>query len=410
MDSDKKEATPQGERNMATINRQGFIQYFNTKYGKGFTFNSKRINKRFDSIEAAGITEEDLYQYIEVNHSDDLYEIVDLAKLVDFKKSKKVETTQVQPEEERAQAQMGLGMLEKALARVMVEEYAPKLAEATYENIDNYIKATYGPIQRKISFELPQRKGKMEQTTHERFETVLKFVLADEPVMLVGPAGTGKNVICKQIAEAMNLEFYFSNAVTQEYKLTGFIDANGTYHETQFYKAFKDGGVFMLDEMDASIPEVLIILNSAIANRYFDFPTGKIEAHPDFRLVAAANTFGTGASYTYTGRNQLDGASLDRFAVINIDYSKDIENSLTDDKELLKFIRKFRTACGKNGINHIVSYRAITRLNKLKEVMELDELLKYCLLKNLEKDDLNMIVREFKDNSRWTEALKKVIE
>ena len=40
-----------------------------------------------------------------------------------------------------------------------------------------------------------------------------------------------------------------------------------------------------LTKWEGSIPETLIILNSAIANRYFDFPIGKVEAHPDFRIV-----------------------------------------------------------------------------------------------------------------------------
>ena len=137
--------------------------------------------------------------------------------------------------------------------------------------------------------------------THEKLEEVLSFVQMNEPVMLVGSAGTGKNVICSQIAELLDLEFYFSNAITQEYKLTGFIDANGRYHETQFYKAFKNGGLFMLDEIDASIPETLIILNSAIANRYFDFPNEKVYAHENFRVISAGNTFGKGASYEYVG-------------------------------------------------------------------------------------------------------------
>ena len=77
----------------------------------------------------------------------------------------------------------------------------------------------------------------------------------------------------------------------------------------------------MLDEMDASIPEVLVILNAAIANRYFDFPApiGYVEANPNFRVIAAGNTTGHGADFEYVGRNQLDGASLDRFAVVKID-------------------------------------------------------------------------------------------
>ena len=132
--------------------------------------------------------------------------------------------------------------------------------------------------------------------------------------MLTGAAGTGKNVICKQVAQALGLKFYFSNAVTQEYKLTGFTDANGRYQPTQFYKAFTEGGVFMLDEIDASIPEVLVILNSAIANGYFDFPApiGYVDAHPDFRVVAAGNTTGNGADFEYVGRNQLDASSLEQ--------------------------------------------------------------------------------------------------
>ena len=79
-----------------------------------------------------------------------------------------------------------------------------------------------------------------------------------------------------------------------------------------------------MDEMDASIPETLIILNAAIANRYFDFPNGKVSANPNFRVIAAGNTVGTGADNNYTGRYCLDRASLDRFAMVNIDYSEKI--------------------------------------------------------------------------------------
>ena len=164
----------------------------------------------------------------------------------------------------------------------------------------------------------------------------------------------------------------------------------------------------MLDEIDASIPEVLVILNAAIANRYFDFPNGKIEAHKDFRVIAAGNTFGHGASYEYVGRNQLDGASLDRFAQVIIDYSPRIEESLTKDSELLNFIRKFRKECQKNGINHIVSYRTLTRLDKMRDVMPIDKILKTCLIKNMESDDLNMIVRSFGADTRWEEGLRQV--
>lgn len=168
----------------------------------------------------------------------------------------------------------------------------------------------------------------------------------------------------------------------------------GNYQPTQFYKAFTEGGVFMLDEMDASIPEVLVILNAAIANRYFDFPApiGYVEAHPDFRVIAAGNTVGNGASYEYVGRNQLDAASLDRFAIVKIDYSEAIENSVAGDVELAQFCRDFRKAARNAGQQVIVSYRAIGRLAKMMQILPMDEALETCLVKGIEKDDLNIII------------------
>lgn len=263
-------------------------------------------------------------------------------------------------------------------------------------------------------------KNKVSGITHEQFENILAFVSMNEPVMLVGPAGTGKNVICKQVADALGLEFYFSNAVTQEYKLTGFLDAMNRYEETQFFKAFKYGGLFMLDEMDASVPEALIVLNCAIANGYFDFPLhGKVMAHEDFRIIACANTFGTGASAMYVGRNQLDGATLNRFAIIEVDYDSKIEELVatkedgTVDTDLVDFARAIRNAFDKNGVQHIVSYREIGRINKMvnQAKMNIVTAVKSCLIKGLEVDSIRLAkdrLSELKDNVYY-KALNKLI-
>lgn len=241
--------------------------------------------------------------------------------------------------------------------------------------------------------------NKLTEITHESFELVLKVVNEDLPVYLVGPAGSGKNVICKQVAKALGLNFYFTNAVTQEYKLTGFIDANGTFHETEFYKAFKDGGLFFLDELDASIPEVLVILNAAIANRYFDFPNGKIEAHKNFRVIAAGNTFGTGADSVYTGRFQLDGASLDRFTIIPIGYSERIEKSITNNnRDLIAFCHSFRKTVTALQAPYIFSYRALVSITALEETLGVANTLKMCLFKSMQKDDLSTIYSKMRES------------
>jgi MoxR-like ATPase len=185
----------------------------------------------------------------------------------------------------------------------------------------------------------------------------------------------------------------------------------GKFHETEFYKAFTQGGLFMLDEMDASIPETLVVLNAAIANRYFNFPApiGYVEAHPNFRVIAAGNTYGTGADMNYVGRAQLDAASLNRFAMVKVDYSEAIENNCAGgDKELADFARDYRKAAKKAGVNVVVSYRDITRLAKMTKLLSLEEALETCLVKGLEKDNVNSIVNAITANSKYKTALKNL--
>lgn len=312
------------------------------------------------------------------------------------------------------QVQYSMGILEQAVVGLIAKTQAERIENEIMGNVEStirdFIQREYGAIERKITTVIDGRKAEVDGVQHEKFETVLKFVANNEPVFLTGPAGSGKNVLCKQIAQALGLKFYFTNAVTQEYKLTGFTDAMGNYQPTQFYKAFTEGGVFMLDEMDASIPEVLVILNAAIANRYFDFPApiGYVEAHPDFRVIAAGNTTGNGADFEYVGRNQLDAASLDRFAVVEIDYSPTIEMSVAgNDEELVEFCRAFRREAQRAGCMVIVSYRGIGRLAKMLKIMDLKEAIKTCLVKGLNGDSVRMIAHEM-PNSKYKQALESI--
>ena len=308
-----------------------------------------------------------------------------------------------------------LDIIGKAVADLIVQTQAENIEKDIMGNVQeevrNFISKEYGPIERKIMVDVSGKKAELHGVLHAQFDNVLHLVSKNIPVFLVGPAGSGKNVLCKQVAEALGLKFYFTNAVTQEYKLTGFTDAMGNYQPTQFYKAFTEGGLFMLDEMDASIPEVLNILNAAIANKYFDFPApiGYKEAHPDFRVVAAGNTTGHGADYQYVGRNQLDAASLDRFLPIPVDYCKEIEDSLAGSTMLADFCRAFRDAAKKVGVGIIVSYRAISNLANVLDVMSVEDAIRYCLVKDLEKDDVNLITNEL-PNSDYKTALRHVWE
>lgn len=285
----------------------------------------------------------------------------------------------------------------ESVVKTVIGPQGQTIVDRVMPDIEARIKEQYGYLPEVHEIVSLKGKNKVIGDTHEEFDTILQMVQMNIPVYLIGKAGCGKNVICKQVAEGLGLDFYFTNAVTQEYKLTGFIDANGNYHETQFYKAFTKGGLFFLDEMDASIPEVLIILNAAIANRYFDFPTGKVEAHPDFRVIAAGNTFGTGADNNYTGRYCLDRASLDRFAVVDVNYSTKIESAITDGNEdLMDFCHIVRIVAKKSGINCLFSYRTLERISLLEKIMPLSKVLKVSLIKELDSDSVNILNREVK--------------
>ena len=310
----------------------------------------------------------------------------------------------------------GLSFITNVVAQMVsqmkTEEIEKSVTDKLRDKIDQYIFDTYGAIEKKVTLVSEFGKKELPGVQHKKFETVLKFVANDEPVYLAGPAGSGKNVICKQVAEALGLDFYFTNAVTQEYKLTGFTDANGIFHESQFYKAFTKGGVFMLDEMDASIPEVLIILNAAIANRYFDFPApiGKVDANPNFRVIAAGNTTGHGADASYVGRNTLDAASLDRFAMIEIDYDGRIEMNVTENSaELVKFCRDFRKAADLAGLCITVSYRAMGRMSKMEKLLDKVEMLQTCLIKGLEKDDMKILQSHMTVRNDYYDAFARAI-
>lgn len=302
--------------------------------------------------------------------------------------------------------------LEEILMKTIAEQSVDSIVEMAKPMLEKHIIDTFGCLPQVHEVKTPAGKHEVKGIVHECFDKVLSLVSADIPVFLSGAAGTGKNVICKQVAEGLGLDFYFTNAVTQEYQLKGFIDANGKYHETQFFKAFTQGGLFFLDEMDGSIPETLIILNAAIANRYFDFPTGKFEASPDFRIIAAGNTVGTGADIEYTGRFQLDASSLDRFALICVDYSPAIEKAVTNSNfDLCSFARTFRKITEKAGIRCLCTYRALERITKLESMFALDDVLKMALTKGLGKDDLNVIIKGFVQeniNNKYVEALKKI--
>lgn len=165
---------------------------------------------------------------------------------------------------------------------------------------------------------------------HAQFPTLLAIMARRLNIMLVGPAGSGKTVACHKAADALGLPFGAMSVgpQTTQSQVFGYMDAHGNYVPTEFYRRYKDGGVFLFDEIDAGNPGVLTSLNQAIENGACAFPSGMVPKHPDFIAVACANTFGTGASREYVGRLQLDAATLDRFVNLQWNYDASLERDI----------------------------------------------------------------------------------
>lgn len=250
------------------------------------------------------------------------------------------------------------------------------------------------------------------QVKHSKYETIKTCMTCGIPVYLAGPAGSGKNFTVEQIVNELGWDFYFSNSVQQEYKLTGFIDAGGDFHETEFYKACtsENDSVFFLDEMDASILEVLVLLNAAIANGYFEFPTGRVDLD-NVHFVAAGNTVGSGSDEMHTGRMVIDQATLDRFAIIEFGYDTGIEMLMAEnDDDLVDFIHSLRKSAEDNGVRATFSYRCITMAKKLENAgMPLVDVIKIAVVKGLDKDTINtLFVKTVNSDNRFAKAFKKV--
>ena len=243
------------------------------------------------------------------------------------------------------------------------------------------------------------------QLFHNKFEEVVKVLSLRLHPLLVGPAGSGKNVILEQAAKALKLNFYYVNDVTEEHKVMGFVDANGKFQQTQFFKAFTKGGLIMIDEMDNSHPSALLAINAALGtgyHQYLTFPDGILyESNPDFYLAAAANTYGTGSDQIYCGRSSLDGASLNRFLPIFIDYDKNLEQNLVKNTSILNLFWQVRESINKNKIRHVISTRNIVNADRMlnSNMFTINNIFDYTIIQSMNEDDLRMILKDLSNCS-----------
>lgn len=137
--------------------------------------------------------------------------------------------------------------------------------------------------------------------------------------MLVGQSGSGKTQVSIEYALNKEIPYVLQQGHSQLTvdDLLGYKSiTDGTYFPSLLRDAVENGKIFIIDEIDACNPNVLLALNS-LKNKKFQFPDALIDIHPDFRLIATANTLEY--SDVYNGRSKLDKATLARYKIIKYD-------------------------------------------------------------------------------------------
>lgn len=219
------------------------------------------------------------------------------------------------------------GIPANALLHAMTMHWKPELRrEAGIADFDFHA----------LSREIMKDRGIDPTGKHVLFGYVIVLAEHRQPIMLVGPAGTGKSKLALQISEYLGLDYGETpmTAGATRGDLLGRMTANPNepFILSKFAELYSNGGVFNFEEIDAADPGMLIVLNNALAgDQLFNSSNGKnYKRHEDFVAISTANTYGIGANVEYTGREKLDAATIDRWRMgrVFIDLDENVETGI----------------------------------------------------------------------------------
>jgi MoxR-like ATPase len=229
---------------------------------------------------------------------------------------------------------------------------------------------------------------------HYLLPKLIKALSAKVNVWIAGPSQGGKTTAAKAAAKALGLKFHFHGSMTMAHQLEGFVDGAGHYHETQFVQAFRNGGLVLLDEVDRGSNEALLAMNAPLANRIMSLPNGElIEAHPDFVCIAAANTWGGGATSDYCGAARIDAAFLQRFgARLAWDYDTTLEVAICGNPEWAARVQATRAKARAAGLKVMITPQAsISGARLIEAGFTADEAADMTYLADLSPDQRRMV-------------------
>ena len=212
-------------------------------------------------------------------------------------------------------------------------------------------------------------KPELLKISELKWKFLVRTALRGKNIMITGPAGSGKTLAVKSLAEAFSDRkfFYFNLGATQDPRATligntSFDTKKGTYFsESLFVKAIQtENAIIMMDELSRMHPEASNILMTVLdeGQRYLRLDESE---NQDTIKVAKGVTFVATANIgnEYTATRSMDRALIDRFTIVEMDV-------LTQETEQ-KLLVELYPGLDKNSISDITKITNIIRTNYKSE-------------------------------------------
>ena len=237
-----------------------------------------------------------------------------------------------------------------------------------------------------------------------------------------GPSGCGKTSLVLQVAARLNwpVEQITLSNKSESLELIGHSSLkNGEliYEYGPLTRAMMYGEILILNEIDLMSPGDLTVLNDVLEGKDLTIVVNQgeiIKPHPNFRVVATANSKGNGdTSGFYNGVRLLNQAFLDRFRFMEMSYPKsNVEKAMIlsmfpsiDEAlcvKLLKFAHDLRQVIEvgfENGVRQLSAPFSTRSLIKIAGIMSLDtdldihKIIKMCFALRLPAVEYEYVMR-----------------
>jgi len=195
----------------------------------------------------------------------------------------------------------------------VVRENKAKAKEKTVSTVCKFQEDTFSEEQKKLIPDLSS-----EFVLPENLISICNAVTNGDllSVLFHGPAGTGKTISCKLVAQATGLPIMETINCTEnldEFVLGKYIpqDDRIVFKESYVTKAIRDGGAVVFEEINFARPQYLAFLNSLLDdNGFVRLDNGEVvKRNPNFRFFATMNM-------GYFGTKELNQALYNRFNAI----------------------------------------------------------------------------------------------